>query len=254
MEGWSEKYNQIPTYLVGEQSVVYPNAPRGLVYPGDPGVPYTLVPSQNRFSPRAGIAWSPGDLPGLLNKITGGAGKTSVRAGYGIFESVIEGNTMAIDEPQHSPGLRLRSPAPPLFDQPFVATGNGTFLGNPYPFAFPPLNATASHPNTGQQFGAFLPQNGQTSPEPFNTYPYNENYFISIERQITENTLFSVSYVGSQAHHLLLVYSANPGNPALYLQLSVSSSNRIDSCAGHAALRPGHSENSTIQLARRPRR
>ncbi len=33
------------------------------------------------------------------------------------------------------------------------------------------MNATASHPNTGQQFGAFLPQNGQTSPEPFNTYP-----------------------------------------------------------------------------------
>ena len=33
--------------------------------------------------------------------------------------------------------------------------------------------------------------------------------------------MFSVSYVGSQAHHLLLVYSANPGNPALCLKLSV---------------------------------
>jgi len=29
-----------------------------------------------------------------------------------------------------------------------------------------------------------------------------------------------VSYVGSQAHHLLVVYSANPGNPALCLALS----------------------------------
>ena len=102
-----------------------------------------------------------------------------------------------------------------------MAAANGTFLGNPYPFAFPPLNATASHPNTSQQFGAFLPQAGQTSPEPWNTYPYTENYFLSIQRQITENTLFSVSYVGSQAHHLLLVYSANPGNPALCLKLSV---------------------------------
>ena len=54
-----------------------------------------------------------------------------------------------------------------------------------------------------------------TSPAPWNTYPYNENYFLSIQRQLTANTLFSVSYVGSQAHHLLLVYSANPGNPAL---------------------------------------
>jgi TonB dependent receptor/Transposase len=76
VESWSEKYNQIPTYLVGEQSVVYPNAMLGLVYPG---VPNTLVPPKNRFSPRAGLAWSPGDMPGFINKITGGAGKTSVR-------------------------------------------------------------------------------------------------------------------------------------------------------------------------------
>jgi hypothetical protein len=220
MEFWSEKYNQIPTYLVGEQSVVYPGAPTGLVYPTDPGVPTTLVPSKNRFTPRLGLAWSPGDA-GFLNKITGGAGKTSVRAGFGIFESVIEGNVMAIDEPQPPYGLSYTSPAPPLFDQPYVAAADGTFLGNPYPFSFPPLNATASHPNTGAQFGAFLPQNGQTSPEPFNTYPYTENYFLSIERQITQNTLFSVSYVGSQAHHLLLVYSANPGNPQLCLQLGI---------------------------------
>jgi len=249
MEAWSEKYNQIPTYLVGEQSVVYPNAPLGLVYPGDPGVPNTLVPSKNRFSPRAGIAWSPDDLPGFLNKITGGAGKTSIRAGYGIFESVIEGNTMAIDEPQPPYGLSYTSPAPPLFDQPFVAAGNGTFLGNPYPFTFPPLNATASHPNTTQQFGAFLPQNGQTSPEPFNTYPYNENYFFSIQRQVTENTLFSISYVGSQAHHLLLVYSANPGNPALCLQLSIPYGQKGSILApGTQPCGPGL-ENNTFLLA-----
>jgi hypothetical protein len=220
MEFWSEKYNQIPTYILGEQSVVYPNAPTSLVYPGDAGVPNTLVPSRNRFSPRAGLAWSPGDA-GFLNKITGGAGKTSIRAGFGMFESVIEGNVMAIDEPQPPYGLSYTSPAPPLFDQPYVAAADGTFLGNPYPFQFPPLNATASHPNTGQQFDAFLPQNGMTTPIPSNTYPYTENYFLSVERQLTQNTLFSVSYVGSQAHHLLLVYSANPGNPALCLQLSV---------------------------------
>src|SRR5215813_8273887 len=59
-----------------------------------------------------------------------------------------------------------------------------------------------------------------TAPTPTDTYPYNENYFLSIERQLTPNTLFSVSYAGSQAHHLLLVYSANPGNPALCLALS----------------------------------
>ena len=59
-----------------------------------------------------------------------------------------------------------------------------------------------------------------TAPPPWNTYPYNENYFFSIERQLGANTLLSLSYVGSQAHHLLVVYSANPGNPALCLALS----------------------------------
>ena len=207
MEYWSEKYNQIPTFLPGQQSVVYPNALPGLVYPTDPGVPTTLVPSKSRFSPRVGLAWSPD-------------GKTSIRAGYGIFYSVIEGNTMAIDEPQPPYGLSYTSPGPPLFATPYMSASNGQFLGNPFPLAFPPLNASASHPNPGQTFTQFIPQAGMTAPVPWNTYPYNENYFLSVQRQITANTLFSMSYVGSQAHHLLLVYSANPGNQALCLKLS----------------------------------
>src|ERR1019366_2314491 len=80
--------------------------------------------------------------------------------------------------------------------------------------------ATAGHPNGGVNFTGFIPLAGMTAPIPGNTFPYNENYFFSIQRQINESTLFSVSYVGSQAHHLLVVYSANPGNPALCLALS----------------------------------
>jgi hypothetical protein len=220
MEYWSEKYNQIPTFLPGEQSTVYPNALPGLVYPTDPGVPTTLVPSKSRFSPRIGLAWSPDRAPGFLGKILGGPGKTSIRAGYGIFYSVIEGNTMAIDEPQPPYGLSYTSPGPPLFATPYMSASNGQFLGNPFPLVFPPLNASASHPNAGQGFSQFIPLAGMTAPVPWNTYPYNENYFLSIQRQITENTLFSMSYVGSQAHHLLLVYSANPGNQALCLKLN----------------------------------
>jgi hypothetical protein len=220
MEYWSEKYNQIPTFIPGEQSVVYPNAPVGLVYVGDKGVPDTLVPSSNRFSPRVGLAYSPDWKDGLLAKLTGGPGKTSIRAGYGIYYSVIEGNTMAIDEPQPPYGLSYTSPGPPLFATPFITASNGSFTGNPFPLNFPPLNASPSHPNPSVNFTQFEPIAGMTAPPPWNTYPYNENYFFSIERQFGGNTVLSVSYVGSQAHHLLLVYSANPGNPALCLQLN----------------------------------
>ncbi len=220
MEYWSEKYNQIPTFIPGEQSVVYPTAPVGLVYVGDKGVPNTLVPSSNRFSPRLGLAYSPGAKDGLLAKITGGPEKTSIRAGYGIYYSVIEGNTMAIDEPQPPYGLSYTSPGPPLFATPFITASNGSFTGNPFPLTFPPLNASPQHPNSSIDFSQFEPIAGMTAPPPWNTYPYNENYFLSIERQFGGNTVLSVSYVGSQAHHLLLVYSANPGNPALCLALS----------------------------------
>jgi len=220
MQYWSEKYNQIPTFVLGQQSKVYPTAPTSLVYPTDPGVPNTLTPQGNRFSPRVGLAYSPSNKDGLLGKIIGGPGKTSIRAGFGLFYSVIQGNTIAIDEPQPPYGLSYTSSGRPLFATPFISATDGQVHVQPFPLTFPPLNATASHPNPNIDFSPFLPQAGMTAPIPSNTYPYNENYFLSIERQIWANTLLSASYVGSQAHHLLAIYSANPGNPALCLALS----------------------------------
>jgi hypothetical protein len=221
MEYWSEKYNQAPTFIPGEQSQIFPNAPLGLVYPGDRGVPNTLVPSRNRFSPRLGLAWSPGGTGGLLGAILGGPGKTSVRAGYGIYNSVIQGNVLAFDEPQPPYGLSYTSPGPPLFATPFITASNGSFSGNPFPLAFPALSGhTPANPDANIAFTEFEPLAGMTAPPPWNTYPYAENYFFSIERQIGASTLLSLSYAGSQAHHLLAVYSANPGNPTLCLGLS----------------------------------
>ncbi|MGH9559329.1 MAG: TonB-dependent receptor domain-containing protein, partial [Bryobacteraceae bacterium] len=220
MTAWSEKFNQIPTFILGEQSRVFTTAPPGLVYPGDPGVPDTLVPSSNRFSPRLGLAYSPGKMGGLLGKIFGGPGKTSIRAGYGIFYSVIPGNTMAFDEPQPPYGLSYTSPGPPLFSTPFITAADGSFRGNPFPLTFPPLNASPKNPNSSIDFSQFEPIAGMTAPPPTNTYPYTENYIFSIERQFGARTLLSLTYAGSQAHHLLVVYSANPGDPALCLALS----------------------------------
>ena len=218
MQYWSEKYNQIPTFVLGQQSQVYPKAPTGLVYPTDPGVPPTLVPERNRFSPRLGLAYSP-TVNGVLGKIVGGPGTTSIRAGYGMFYSVIQGLTIGIDEPQPPYGLSYTSPGEPLFATPYTTTDGATHV-NPFPLTFPPLNATISHPNSNIDFSPFLPQAGMTAPPPSNTYPYTENYFFSIERQLAANTVLNVSYVGSEAHHLLVSYSANPGNPALCLALS----------------------------------
>src|SRR6202035_2386357 len=193
---------------------VYPTAPVGLVYPTDPGVPPTLVPQRNRFAPRLGLAYSPTKSTGLLGKIIGGPGKTSIRMGYGIFYSVIEGNTIGIDEPQPPYGTSYTSSGRTLFATPFISAADGATHVNLLPLTSPPLNATITHPNPNIDYAPFLPQAGMTAPPPSNTYPYNENYFLSIERQLGADTLLSLSYVGSQAHHLFVVYSSHRGNPA----------------------------------------
>ena len=207
LEYWSEKYNQIPEMVAGQQSQVYPTAFTGLVYPTDKGIPPTLVPLGNRFSPRLGLAYAP-------------TSKTSIRAGYGIYYSVIQGNTIGVDEPQPPYGLSYTSPAPPLFAQPYIAAASGQQHLQPYPIAFPPLNATINHPNPNINYAPYVGQAGMTEPYKGNTYPYNESYFFSVERQLAQNTVLNLSYVGSEAHHLLLVHSNNPGNPALCLFLS----------------------------------
>jgi hypothetical protein len=218
MRYWSEKYNQIPTFVPGEQSVVYPNAFPGLVYPTDPQVPNTLVREKIRYSPRIGIAYSPDFSDGFLGRVFGGPGKTSIRSSYGVFTSIIEGNSIGIDEPQPPYGLS-DTVYNGLFAAPYDLA-DGTPGITPYPLPFPPLGATARHPNSSIVYdGVYNPQSGMTAPTPNDTYPYTENYFLSIERQLPGQNVLSLSYVGSQGHHLPLVYSADPGNPALCLAL-----------------------------------
>jgi hypothetical protein len=81
---WYEKYNQIQTLIPGEQSVVYPGAPTGLVFPGDPGVAHSLAPVRwNDVSPRLGLAWSPHGASGLARTLFGDSDRTSIRLGGG---------------------------------------------------------------------------------------------------------------------------------------------------------------------------
>jgi hypothetical protein len=242
MQYWSEKFDQVPTLVPGEQSKVYPNAFPGLVYPTDPGVPNTLVPQGFRLAPRFGLAYSPNKSGGLLGKILGSSGSTSIRAGYAMLNTMIEGNSIGIDEPQPPYGL-----SGTVFNGLYVSPYNladGTQNASPYPLTFPPLNAVASHPNPIPFVGIYNPQSGMTAPVPSDTYPYAEDYFFSFERQLPRQTVLSISYVGSQAHHLPLVYSANPGNPALCLAL-----NQSGALAAGESCGPG-GENTTYDLVR----
>lgn len=218
---WEEEHNQTGTLVAGEQSVVFPTAPTGLVFPGDPGVPRTIAATRyNNFSPRLGLAWSPGGKDGFLKKLTGGPGNTSVRVGYGRFFTAIEGQTLAFETGNAPYGLTYSSPETPLFTNPLIGAQTGTAYPQEFPVAIPPYNSSPKNPYSNINWPAYYPINGFDAYFPTNKNPYSENYSISFERQFGRSTMLDVSYIGSQGHHLLVMLAANPGNPALCLSLS----------------------------------
>jgi len=224
MMPWYEKYNQIQTIVPGEQSVVFPGAPEGLVFPTDPGVARSLAPTRwDDFSPRLGIAYSPGSHDGLLGKILGGADKTSIRAGFGRFFSAVEGFTAGVMAGDAPYGQTYTSPGSPLFNDPYITAANGFNNGQRFPLQYPPLDATASNPNNNVNWADFLPINGLPGYKPSNVSPYTEQFTLSIQRQFGASSLLTIAYVGSEAHHLIVLEEANPGNPALCLSLSQTS-------------------------------
>ncbi len=219
---WTEKYNQISTFVAGAQSVVFPGAPAGILFPTDPGVPRTLAPIDNlNFSPRVGLAWSPQARPdGLLGKLLGTAGSTSIRVGFGNFYTAIEAlsiSTLAANAPY---GTTYSSPAPPLFATPFVTASNGQNFGQPFPYTFAPLNSTRSHPDSTFDWSNFVPISGIPGYDIHNRVPYTQEWMLSMERQAGPNTVFNASYVGTASHHQRVLMESNPGDPALCLSLS----------------------------------
>ena len=221
-----EKYNQVQTFVAGEQSVVYPGAPLGFVFPGDPGIPSTISPSKtHNFAPRIGLAYSPTFSGGMLSKVFGGAGKSSIRASYGMFYTAFQGLSTGIMYAVPPYGYNYLSPAPPLFATPFITAATGVNNGQRFPFPFPSESnpPSAKNPDSSVNWPNFFP----IGADPFfyyrNSVPYTENYMLSMERQITSKLLLTLSYVGNQGHHIMEEVSANPGNAALCLSLSQAS-------------------------------
>jgi hypothetical protein len=223
IEPWYEKYNQISTTEPGKQSLVFPGAPPGILYPTDPGVRRTLAPPGDEFSPRLGIAYSPDvSADNLLGKILGPA-KTSLRAGFGMYYTSIEALTLGVLAANAPYGTTYSSPAPPLFSNPFITASNGQNLGQYFPVTLAPLNSSRSHPDSSIDWSQYVPISGIPAYPVNNRIPYAEQYMLSIERQFGDHTIFSASYVGNQSHRLLVLVESNPGNPALCLSLSQTS-------------------------------
>jgi hypothetical protein len=218
---WAEEHGEQETLMPGEQSVVFPGAPRGWVFPGDPGIPSTISAIRyNDFSPRIGLAYAPNPSGGLWRRLLGEPGKSSIRAGFGKYFTQM-GDWLTTQEIGAAPfGAFYVSPVPPDFAEPFVDRGTQNSEGQRFPVPFPPLNVSAKHPDNAVNWAQFLPISSSPGWYPGNVTPYSEQYEASFERQLAGNTLLSLSYVGSQGHHLVVNLPANPGIPGLCLSVS----------------------------------
>ncbi|MFB3921966.1 MAG: carboxypeptidase regulatory-like domain-containing protein [Terriglobia bacterium] len=210
---WADRLNRNPDIQLGCQSKIFPTAPEGYCFPGDPGIPrYFINPRWNNFGPRLGLVYSPNFASGFLHTLFGDAGKSSIRIGFGTYYTNIEGaNTFNFAAAPYS--LYYPSQFPPLFSTPFISKLTGENFTNPFPL---PVHKAG---DTNIDWSPYLPFSGR-QPYPNDPSPYAEHINVSIQRQLTPNTLLSLAYVGTFGHHLVLNTNKNGADPALCYSLS----------------------------------
>jgi hypothetical protein len=173
----------------GQQSTVFPDAPVGLVYPGDAGVSRSTYGSDwNNFGPRLGFAWD------VL-----GNGRLAVRGGYALL----------YDNPDYQFGAPFQA-APPFNITPSVI--NTRFADPwasaaapiPQPFPFRPRS-----PGERFNFAALAPLNLNVYDPNFAT-PYTQQRSLQIQRQLSHDWLVEAGYVGSVGVRLLAQHQLNP--------------------------------------------
>ncbi len=176
---WISTINHINTVIYGQQSTVVPDAPLGIVFPGDAGVPRGLSPKDlNNFAPRVGFAW---DLSG--------DGKTSLRGGYGVFYETINADSLS---QQNAPWSGYTSVYTGLIADPFNSAGQTA----------PPAAPTGSFGCTptaaapGITCPLFpLPIAGVFTDRSLRS-PYIQSWNLNLQHQITQNLMVEAAYVG----------------------------------------------------------
>jgi hypothetical protein len=182
--------------------------PTGLVVPGDKGVPGGLTQTYYKaFAPRIGIAWSPGK-----------SGKTSFRAGWGMFYNPIEQLVLEqfSAEPPFGGSTLLFSP---FFNTPFYSQA-----GSQLPNAFNPQGGEFTgiqnpKPNNPVDWSIFRPILLFGEFQPHMRTQYSDQYNFTIQRELVRDLVLQVGFVGSQGHRLLATTDLNRATPQTCLDI-----------------------------------
>ena len=160
----------------------------------DHGLPPLYKNDWHDFEPRIGLAWDPFRQ-----------GKTSLRAGYGIFHDRVFGQLL---------GLTRGNPP---FQQVFFAPLFNPAAGGPAvsTLAPPPSFPPSAVSNVVQNGAGILP----FLVDPHLHMPYSQNWNLGIQQQLATNLLLEVNYVGTRGTRLLRLVDGNPPQPGLVAEL-----------------------------------
>lgn len=194
----------------GQQSTMYPNAPLGMIFPGDQGLSAALMPSSYGYwEPRLGVSWQPKSLP-----------HTAFRAGFGLFTGPLQYSSYnhTGDIAPFSPTFTFKSNAAAvvnhtptaaqqiLFDNPWNSfPGGNQFAAGFSSLGVKPASNSAFAPPVALQ--AEFAQNFKLG--------ITQSWNFSIEQQLTSSIALHVAYVGSESYHQATKIDQNAGTSSV---------------------------------------
>ena len=178
-EPFEDTGDALNSFRPGEQSTRFPDAPTGLVYPGDAGVPAgTYDTDSNNFAPRLAMVWDPE-----------GDGRSSLRLGWGLFHDSLPGQgdffQNSVLAPPFNPLVQLNSPPTVMT----LADPLANLTGGPT--RFPPGIIFIGW---GSEF----------------TTPNYQHYNLTYQRQLGQSIGLEVGWVGSRGRNLPIFMEVNP--------------------------------------------
>lgn len=192
-----------------QTSSVYTNAPYGLFFVGDPGIPKGYAYNDiGLLAPRVGLAWD------ML-----GNGKQTLRASYSIFYDLPEtfyadryanaypwGGNNTLNPTTNgctATAAGLVGGCQPGFTSPYG--WGATATTSPYPFPFPPPK--------NFNFGGLNSEGVYINFQLNTKVPSVQEWGLSFERQLPHNWMVSASYLGTHTVHL---WAGTEDDPAVY--------------------------------------
>ena len=182
----------------GQQSTVFPNAPEGMIFPGDSGLDAALMKTTYGYiEPRIGFSWQ----PSFLKKVV-------VRGGFGLFTSPLPYSSYnhTVDIAPFSPTFQLnanpKSGQNINFSNPWASTPTGV---DP----FPPFASLSYRPAKNSTFQ--LPVDIPASFSPDFKLGMTQSWNLSVDQQYSSTLAVHMAYVATQSYHMAQILDLNPG-------------------------------------------